>query len=86
MVEKGVSGDMGRKKYRRNRGMSEMEKFQWVVASVVFAVVFVVLLAYGFVAHCVIEWPIRWDVGTCWHEQVDPASKKAAEAASNFIP
>lgn len=57
-----------------------------IFASVVFVIVFIVWQIYGFFAHCIFEWPIRLDMRTCWSEQTDPAYKKAAEAASNFVP
>jgi len=32
-----------------------------------------------FFANCIFEWPIRWDVSTCWEEQKAPAKQKAIE-------
>lgn len=77
---------MGYRKYRRRREDDEIERFGWLVATVVFIVMFVAYFVYGFFAHCVFEWPVRLDVKVCWSEQVDPAKQKAAEKAANFIP
>lgn len=66
--------------------MSEEEKIGWIITAVVFAVCFVAYFIYGFFTHCVFEWPIRWDVGACLHEQVQPAQQNAAEKAANFVP
>lgn len=70
--------------------MSRDEEFQWWIVTIVFVVCFIFYLSWGFLSNCIFEWPIRWDVGTCWHEQIKPAKEKASEKASekavNFIP
>jgi hypothetical protein len=66
--------------------MSKEDLFQWALACVVFVVFFALYFIHGFFDHCVFEWPIRWDVGTCWNEQISPSQQKAAEKAANFIP
>ena len=70
----------------RDKKMTKQEKFQWILTSVVFTVVFISVFAYRFVTNCIFEWPIRWDIGICWHEQVEPAKNAAAEKAVNFVP
>ena len=66
--------------------MTKQEQFMWAVAGVVFVVGFLVYFVYGFFTNCIFHWPIRWDVGACWHEQIAPAQYKAAQSASNFMP
>lgn len=41
---------------------------------------------YSFFANCIFEWPVRWDIGTCWDEQKAPAKQKAVEEAIKFAP
>lgn len=53
---------------------------------VIFAIVFVGVFIYRFFSNCIFEWPIRWDVKTCWNEQIAPAKQKAAEQAADFAP
>ena len=71
---------------RREKPMSKEEKVAWIITCVVFVVCFVAYFIYGFFSNCIFHWPIRWDIGTCWHEQIQPAQNKAAESASNFMP
>ena len=66
--------------------MTEREKFMWGLAFVVFVICFIVYFMYGLFTNCIFHWPIRWDFGTCWHEQIQPAENKAAQSASNFAP
>ncbi|MDQ5968960.1 MAG: hypothetical protein QG579_117 [Patescibacteria group bacterium] len=73
-------------KYKKPRSMSKEDEFAWVVTGVVFIFFLIVYSIYGFVANCIIEWPIRWDMGTCWHEQIGPAKEKASEKAIIFVP
>jgi hypothetical protein len=70
----------------RARRMSKKEMVGWAIAAFVFIVSYVVYFSFSFVSNCIFEWPIRWDIKTCWHEQVGPAKEKASEAAANFIP
>lgn len=82
---------MYRRKYykfkkHRDRKMTEQEKFQWVLTSIVFVVVFIGAFIYFFASNCIFEWPIRWDVKTCWSEQIQPAKEEAIEKAANFVP
>lgn len=53
---------------------------------VIFTVLFVGYVVYGFIGRCVFEWPIRWDMATCWSEQVNASSQKAAENSAEFLP
>jgi hypothetical protein len=66
--------------------MSEFEKFCWVVFIVILIISFIYFVIAGFITNCVFHWPIRWDVGTCWHEQIMPAQQKAAQTAEPFMP
>lgn len=75
-----------RRFYRRDRGMTKQEKLQWALVVAVFVVVFLVVFVYRFFAHCIFEWPIRWDVKTCWNEQVGPAKEEAVEESIKFAP
>lgn len=79
---------MSRRRFdrHRSRGMTKQERFQWGLTIVVFIIVFCAVFVYRFFANCIFEWPIRWNVHTCWNEQVQPAKEKAAEKAANFIP
>lgn len=76
------------KKYRNynSRKMSKFERFQWVVTIMIFCILFVIYFAYKFLSNCIFEWPIRWDVHTCWKEQIAPSKEKAIEKASVFAP
>jgi len=75
-----------RKYYHRSEKISEFEKFQWIVVVVVFVTVFMVTFVWRFTTNCIFEWPIRWDVGTCWTEQEASSKEEAIEKAVNFIP
>lgn len=55
-------------------------------ASVIFGLLFIFYFSTSFISNCVFEWPIRWDVKTCWVEQIHPAKEKATEKAVNFVP
>lgn len=70
----------------RPKKLTGKEKFQLILVAVVFSIVFILYFVYSFFSNCIFRWPIRWDVKSCWNEQIDPASKKAAESAANFIP
>lgn len=63
-----------------------MEKFQWILFTIVFVILFIIYFTYRFFSNCVFEWPIRWDVSTCWNEQIVPSKEKAIEKASVFAP
>lgn len=71
---------------RREKKMTEFEKFQWVLTIIVFVVVFIGAFTYFFISKCIFEWPIRWDIKTCWQEQVQPAKEEAIDKATNFVP
>ncbi len=79
---------MRRRRFYRHRDkkMTEQEKFQWVLTAIVFVVVFIFVFVSRFFSHCIFEWPIRWDIGACWHEQIQPAKDAATEKAANFVP
>lgn len=66
--------------------MTKREAFQWMLLCVVFSVLFIIYFIWSFFTHCIFEWPIRWDIKTCWIEQIDPAVQKASEQAANFVP
>jgi hypothetical protein len=72
--------------YHRERPLTRQEKIMLAVAGVVFVMVFLVSFTYRFLGNCIFHWPIRWDTGACWNEQIAPAQYKAAESASNFLP
>lgn len=74
------------KKYKSSKELTEKRIFGWIVTSVVFTACFVMYFAHHFVANCIFEWPIRWDVGVCWNEQVDSAVRGASEVAVHFVP
>lgn len=76
------------RRYRRyrERRMTEQEKFQWVLATIIFVVFFTLYFVRGYFSNCIFEWPVRWDVKTCFVEQISPAKEKAAEKAVNFVP
>jgi len=42
-------------------------------------------MIFGFINHCVIQYPVRIN-DTCWQEQKPYAKEKAGESASLFIP
>jgi len=77
-------------KYNRNnyrsKKLSKKEEFQWLVVAIVFTVCFVFYFTTSYFSNCIFEWPIRWDVKTCWNEQIPPAKERAIEKATNFIP
>lgn len=79
---------MSRRRFyrRREKQMTEFEKFQWVLTAIVFVVVFIGVFIYLFTTKCIFEWPIRWDIKACWHEQVQPAKDEAIDKAANFVP
>lgn len=76
---------MKHRKRKNPQGITKEDKEKWAVVSVVFAVVYIFNLITGFFSNCVFEWPIRWDVNTCWQEQHEPAKHKASEIAAQLI-
>jgi hypothetical protein len=78
------------KHWRRGRRhfkpLTRKEIFTWLLVSITFSIFFILYMSKGFLFNCVFEWPLRWDVKNCLSEQVDPASRKAAEKAVNFVP
>lgn len=62
------------------------KRFWWIFFFVLLTIVFILQFAYNFVANCIFEWPIRWDVKVCWNEQINPAKEKAIEVAGPFMP
>lgn len=72
--------------YYSSKGLTKEEKFRWILVIIIFIVGFLIYFSYGILTNCVFHWPIRWDVMTCWNEQVNPAKEKAAEKAANFVP
>jgi len=77
---------MRKKFHRRGKDFSKDDAKKIIVASVIFTVCLVIFQANNFLKYCVFEWPIRWDVASCWKEQVEPSKEKAAEVASHFMP
>lgn len=79
------------KKYKRrniprSQKITKEDKLHLMIVVVVFVVCFVFYLMSSFVSNCIFEWPLRWDIGTCWNEQVGPAKEKAVEKAIQFVP
>lgn len=77
---------MGKKHYKKQRGLSKEEIFGWILFCVVFYVVLSVNMVWLFTTNCVFEWPPRFDVSVCWEEQKLEAKENAADAAGNFMP
>jgi len=75
-----------RKRAYRSKKASELERFQWMIVMIVFIIVFLTTFAWRFTTNCIFEWPIRWDVGVCWVEQLTPSKEEAIEKAVNFAP
>ena len=84
--------NMGKYKKHRRRNTSRSQKItkedklHLMIIGIVFVVCFVFYLMSSFVSNCIFEWPLRWDIGTCWNEQVGPAKEKAVEKAIQFVP
>jgi hypothetical protein len=75
------------KKYSNyKKPLTKIESFQLVLVAVIFTVCFVFYIIKGFIFNCIFEWPIRWDIMTCWTEQINPTVQKASEAVVNFLP
>ncbi|MDP1760271.1 MAG: hypothetical protein Q8L01_02365 [Candidatus Woesebacteria bacterium] len=62
------------------------ERFRWAVFIIACVILFYFYLIKGFISNCIFEWPIRWDITTCWNEQIIPAQQKAIETASPLSP
>ncbi len=60
--------------------------FQWCLAAVIFTVGTVMYFSWFFVHNCIFHWPPRWDIKTCWSEQIHSAQERAAQDASLFAP
>lgn len=58
--------------------------FSLFVASFVYVTSCFTNFTFLFILNCIIEWPIRLDVSTCWDEQKGPAKEKALEITSVF--
>ena len=85
-TRKQISMKKHKYRHRKSKGMSKKEMVGWAIATFVFTVSFVSYFIYSFTSNCIFEWPIRWDVKSCWNEQVGPSREKASEATANFIP
>ncbi|MBU1558128.1 hypothetical protein KKC45_04160 [Patescibacteria group bacterium] len=68
-----------------NKPITNQEIFLWVLACFVFYFTFWFYSIFGFINHCIIEYPVRINT-TCWDEQKPHAKEKASESASLFIP
>lgn len=75
-----------RKNLSHSRKVSEEDKLYLMIVVIVFVVCFIFYLLSSFISNCIFEWPLRWDVGTCWNEQINPAKEKAVEKAIQFVP
>ena len=64
-------------RYKRSKNLTPEEKFQWALAIAIFIIAFIFYFVINYFSNCIFEWPIRWDVKTCWHEQINPAKNKA---------
>lgn len=60
--------------------------FLWIVAAIVLVTGYIIFQTVHFIRDCIFEWPIRWDVRTCWNEQKQASWDKAGEGTSLFIP
>jgi hypothetical protein len=68
-----------------SKPLTKQEKFAWVVAFAVFIISFFFYFTINFISNCVFEWPLRWDIKTCWKEQIEPSNQKASEKTAPFI-
>lgn len=75
-----------RRNTSRSQKITKEDKLHLMIIGIVFVVCFVFYLMSSFVSNCIFEWPLRWDIGTCWNEQVGPAKEKAVEKAIQFVP
>lgn len=72
---------------RKKKGFElTYKEFQWLLFGTAFSLLFAVYLLFNFFSNCVFEWPIRLDIKTCWHEQINPSRERAVEKAINLIP
>ena len=62
------------------------KEFQSLMVATIFLICFIFYFIYNFASNCIFEWPPRWDIATCWHEQIAPSRWNAAEKAANFVP
>jgi hypothetical protein len=78
------------KQYKRrgypSKKLSKKEFYRYLLVAVVFTIIFIPCFIYFFFSNCVFVWPVRWDMKTCWHEQIAPSSEKAAKGAVNLLP
>ncbi|MES3004627.1 MAG: hypothetical protein V4690_00780 [Patescibacteria group bacterium] len=65
---------------------NEFEIPKWIFYFLTLTILFIVFFSFNFVSNCIIEWPPRWDVRTCWSEQFEPAKTKAIEKSAPFMP
>ncbi|MBP6858853.1 MAG: hypothetical protein KBC33_03435 [Candidatus Pacebacteria bacterium] len=61
-------------------------RFQWALFFGALFIIFVLSFAFRVFTNCILEWPVRWDISVCWHEQVQPSKNEAIEKASMFLP
>lgn len=71
---------------RYPKELSKFEMFQWVLFFFLATTFFVFIFAWRLITHCIFTWPIRFDFGACWNEQVQPAEQGAIEKAGPFAP
>jgi hypothetical protein len=80
---------MGYKKHGHHRNsapkITKKDIKKWTVIAIVFTVLYIFYRISGFFSNCIFEWPIRWDVNTCWQEQHEPAKQKASEVTAQLI-
>ena len=75
-----------RKNVSHSRKVSKEDKLHLMIVAIVFVVCFIFYFLSGFISNCIFEWLLRWDAGTCWNEQINPAKEKAVEKAIQFVP
>lgn len=74
------------KRYSYPKRFTKEEKIKWIFLAVVFSAAFLFYVLKGFLFNCILEWPLIFDVITCWKEQIDPAVKDTSEKTVNFMP
>ena len=81
-----VSGTTSKNMHRSWLTKKDRKSFEHIIViSVVFTIIFVLVIIKLFFSQCIFTWPLRLDFVNCFNEQKAPASEKAAEITSHLM-
>jgi hypothetical protein len=66
--------------------IGKRKKEIWILFFLILTVTFIAIFISNFISNCIFEWPIRWDICTCYNEQIQPSKQKAIEKTIILMP